>query len=315
MMPIYDLNSNRSQYIYLAYGLRLQSSLVLPELVESDGAIDVTIRFGTIDWRPPAGDHSDGYVCGDEGEAFIYVDEVGAFAIRNGCEILIDPEHGATEDYVRVFLLGGALGLLLHQRGMLVLHSSAVAINGGAVAFLGNSGEGKSTTAAAMHARGHAMLADDMVALDMHDAVPQMPSGFPRLKVWPEVATTLQLNSDELHEFNSEDERRDWRSRSDYSAQPLPLRCIYLLEEDEAGAEPSIERMDAQDAFATLVQFSYAVGLLGDSASTPSHFKQCVQLAANVPIYLLSRQRSLADLPRIAALIDEHLRETSDDKQ
>lgn len=295
-------------YCYCAYGLRIRSELPLPELAPASAAeADVVVRLGPVAWRPPAGDHYDGYVCGDEQAAYIYVDEVGAYAVRDGCEITIDPLPDATDDYLRVFLLGGALGLLLHQRGRLVLHASAVGSCGGAVAFLGNSGEGKSTTAAALHARGYAMLADDMVALDMIGVVPQMAPGFPRLKVWPEVAAVLGLDMRILHEFNADDERRDWRSERAYSLAPLPLRRIYVLEEADPDDAPAIERLSAQDAFATLIQYSYAVGLLGAGGSTPGYLRQCVALAGSVPIYLISRPRRLADLPRIAALIDEHI--------
>ncbi len=293
---------------YVAYGLRIQSELALPELAPGTaGHADVVIRFGPVAWRPPAGDHSDGYVCGDEHAAYIYIDDVGTFAIRAGHTITIDPAPSATDDYLRVFALGGALGLLLHQRGQLVLHASAVAIHGRAVAFLGCSGEGKSTTAAALHARGHAMLADDMVALDLNAPAPLLAPGYPRLKVWPAVADVLQLDMADLHEFNADDERRDWRSADAYSSAPLALHRIYVLEEAEDGAEASIEPLGAQNAFASLLQFPYAVGLLGNSGSTPAYFRQCIALASQVPVFRISRPRRLADLPQIAAMIDAHI--------
>jgi hypothetical protein len=292
----------------IAYGLRVQSELALPELSPSAStAADVLVRLAPIAWRPPAGDHAEGYVCGNMHAAYIYVDEVGAFAVRAGREIIIDRAPGATDAQLRVFLLGGALGLLLHQRGRLVLHASAINVDSGAVAFLGNSGQGKSTTAAALHARGHTMLADDMIALEIGAHAPLMAPGFPRLKIWPEVADTLGLRLADLHEFNPEDQRRDWRSTAAHATAPLPLRRIYVLETADVGDEPSIERLGAQDAFAMLIQFSYAVGLLGTTAATPAHFQHCVQLAGSVPIYRLWRERRLSDLPRIAALIDEHL--------
>jgi hypothetical protein len=251
-------------------------------------------------------------VCGDVAEAYIYVAEVGAFLVRLGREIIVDRAPGATDAQLRVFLLGGALGLLLHQRGLLILHASAVAVNGGAVAFLGTSGQGKSTTAAALHARGHAMLADDMVAISMQCHIPLIAPGFPRLKIWPEVATVLDLDTADLHEFNPEDERRDWRSIPAHPPAPLPLRRIYVLEAAGEGENPSIERLGVQDAFAMLIQFSYAVGLLGASAATPAHFRQCVALAAGVPIYTLRRARTLAELPTIATLLDADLAQEDD---
>ncbi len=50
---------------------------------------------------------------------------------------------------------GPGHGLLLHLRGMLVLHASAIGVGDQAVVFMGDKGAGKSTTAAAMIAAGH----------------------------------------------------------------------------------------------------------------------------------------------------------------
>ena len=98
-------------------------------------------------------------------------------------------------DLLRLYLLGPALALLLHQRGFLVLHASAVSLDGGVVAFLGHSGHGKSTTAATLHARGAAIVADDVVAVDL--GAPGGPAalpGFPLLKLWPDAVTALGEN-------------------------------------------------------------------------------------------------------------------------
>lgn len=61
--------------------------------------------------------------------------------------------------------------VILHQllNGRVVLHGSAVVVDGAAVATIGPSGAGKSTTAAALVQRGAELLADDVVAIDMCD--------------------------------------------------------------------------------------------------------------------------------------------------
>ena len=53
----------------------------------------------------------------------------------------------------------------LRLRGVPALHASAVAVGGAALAVVGSAGAGKSTTAAARAARGHAVVADDVLAL------------------------------------------------------------------------------------------------------------------------------------------------------
>jgi serine kinase of HPr protein (carbohydrate metabolism regulator) len=62
--------------------------------------------------------------------------------------------------------------VLLQQRGRLVLHASAVTVDLGVVAFMGGPGWGKSTMAAAMYARGHSIVADDVTAVRADKAHP-----------------------------------------------------------------------------------------------------------------------------------------------
>ncbi|MBK9713270.1 MAG: serine kinase [Kouleothrix sp.] len=230
---------------------------------------------------------------------------VGSLLVRGGREIVVDPACGVEERVLRLFLLGGALGLLLHQRGLLTLHASSVAVRGAAVVFLGESGEGKSTMAAAMHARGHAVVVDDVVAIDLSGAgAPLVLPAFPQLKLWPEATSLLGDRPEALALLHPEMEKRARPARNGFLRQPLPLAAIYVLAE---GPCPEIEPLRPQAAFAELLRFSYAVGLLGSTASTPAHFRQCVELAGRAPIFRLRRQRSLLALPKIAQLVEQHL--------
>ena len=67
---------------------------------------------------------------------------------------------------LRLSLLSNAWIALALQRGLLPLHASAVASGAAVHACTASSGEGKSTLAAALSARGHAFFADDVLLLD-----------------------------------------------------------------------------------------------------------------------------------------------------
>ena len=99
--------------------------------------------------------------------------------------IVVGPVHGVPTANVRLFLLGTAMGLLAHLRGLLPLHANAVEIDGEAVAFAGPSGCGKSTLAAWFHDRGHRLITDDVCVIStMNGAPPLALPGLPRVRLW-----------------------------------------------------------------------------------------------------------------------------------
>ena len=68
-------------------------------------------------------------------------------------------------EFAPTALVGIGMGLLLHRRGVLCLHGSALSIGGRTIALLGESGAGKSTAAAALVRGGAVLISDDIVAL------------------------------------------------------------------------------------------------------------------------------------------------------
>ncbi len=303
-------SSMHVRYRYTAYGLRIHSALPLPELIvdtsatEADVA-DVIIRFGHVNHQPPEGDFTEGYVCTLPEGAYIFVEQVGAILTRAGNEIVVMPDPAVEERVLRLFLLGPGLGLILHQRKLLTLHASAVVVAGSAVIFLGQSGEGKSTMAAALHARGHALVTDDVVALDLGSTgVPAVLPGFPQMKLWPDTAAALGNAPQNLPRLHPDLEKRAQPARHDFPKCALPVSRIYVLAE---GTQFYTAQLSAPQAFAHLMQHSYAVGLLGTTGATSDHFRQCVEFARHVPVYRMERPRALELLPSVAQLVEQEL--------
>lgn len=293
-------------YTYVAYGLGIHSALPLPELVASAAVgADVVIQIGKLDGPLPEPPHtgSDFHVT-SEG-AYFFWEQVGAFLVRDGKEITVEPFPGVEERLIRLPLLGMVLAALLHQRGLLVLHASTVAINGSAVAFLGKKGWGKSTIAAALHAHGHRVVVDDMLAIDVAATEsPMVHPGFPQLKLWPDVVASLGDDPETLDRLHSQVEKRARSVTAGFSQTPLPLKRIYVL---DAGPAREIETLRAHEAFIELVRHSYFAGSFQAVDAVSSHFRKCVSLTRRVPMGRLKRQGSLSTLPALARLVEEHL--------
>ena len=288
---------------YTAYGLTFESDGPLPELMEADPASepDVIVRCGRIDLPAPAPEGST-LVWATASDVCLRYDGTAAFRICDGREIQVEPFDEADERAVRLLLLGPALAVLLHQRGLLVLHGSAVALGPTVAAFVGEKGEGKSTIAAALHTRGHALVADDLVAIELGDSqLVHVRAGFPQLKLGPDVLAQLGEDAEGLPRVHPDYDKRARRVASVACGAALPLRRIYVLESGEADA---IEPLPAQQQFVELVRHSYLAELLESTGEYAAHFKQVVALASRVPVCRLRRRRDLTALPDVARLVE-----------
>ncbi|MCC6802499.1 MAG: serine kinase [Anaerolineae bacterium] len=294
-------------YIYSAYGLGIQSELELPELVAgTDTNGTVTIHFGKVEPLPAEVDSQFHSFWATPNETCLCFQGNGAYLVRNGSEIIIQPFSNVDERVIRLSVLGPALSMLLHQRGLLVLHGSAIVINGQAVSFLGSSGDGKSTMAGVLNRRGHPLVADDLSVVDFDpNGNPLLLPGFPQLKLWPEAVTSLGDDLDSLARLHPAMEKRARHiEQDDFSPNLVPLRRLYVLHDADS---LSIEPVQSQQAFIELVRHSHDALLLRQTNSALHHFRQCSQLVSRIQLCYLKRPRSLAALTDVARLIEDNL--------
>ena len=288
---------------YAAYGLKIDSTLHLPELPAADGGPDVIVRFGKEKYPLPAAGE-EGLIRATEEEALLFFGTAGHFSVREGREIVINPLPNAHDRSVRLVVLGAGLGTILYQRGLLTLHASAVATAGGAVAFMAERGLGKSTTAAAMYSRGYWLVADDITALQFGSSDrPKVVPGYPQLKLWPEAAAFLGDAPETLPKLHPNFTKCARPVTAAFSTTPLPLERIYVLQD---GKVPEIQPLSPQEALASLISCTYGQRLF-QAVRTSSHFLQCAKVVNSVPMRSLKRPYSLAGLPEVVQLIEEDL--------
>lgn len=288
-------------FSYAAYGLTINSYLPLPELLKYDAEADVIIRQGKVT-HPPDAQISEDCIWATATEAIFFWDDIGTIWVRNGQEVVIDAIANVHLDVLRLFLLGSALGTLLHQRGKLVLHGSVIAIQGQAIAFLGESGWGKSTTVAALCQNGHQMVTDDITVIDFDGrGYPIVFPSFPQVKLWDDAVIALGDIPAHLPKIRPELEKYAKTFQQDFSVQPLPLRQLYIL---GGGQRLEIERVELQTAFTELIFHSYASPFLTKFFSNPQHFGQCARLINAISINRLKRPCSLQKLGEIVELVE-----------
>lgn len=294
-------------YSYFAYGLGIHSTLALPEFIPAEVECDVLIHYGGPETIPEHARGRSSYFSVDSREVIISGEDVGSFIIKDGKEVCIIPAAGVEESRLRLNLVGVVMAFVLYQRGYLVLHAACASIGGKAVGFVGESGFGKSTMAAALHRRGHSLLTDDVLPVQTKTDIPIVASGFPRLKLHPEAAASLGYESHLLHELHSAQEKLGCSLTTGFTAGSLPLRVLYIL---KRGDTVSIERILPVQAMMELVRNSYPTRAQHCGGAT--HLQQCAKLANQIPIYQLSRPKGLSLLPSIARLVEQHIFSESD---
>ena len=286
--------------LYGVFGLRLRSEIPLPELFPAfgPGEADVIIRFGTVE-----GDHS------ITPEAIrLVIPKVASYLITGGREIVIDPVPGCSERNIRLFLLGSALGGIIHQRGLLPLHANAIEIEGRAVAFMGHSGAGKSTMAAWFLDRGYRVLADDVCVVTMDgDGRPLAHRGIPRLRLWREAIEVsgravedYELSFDDMDKYNVPTPRSE-------DLRPVPLDHLYLLRKAEEGTV-GVQQLQGIEAVEALVANTYRGGYVARMGATRQHLAACLDLVRKVPVFAATRIWGFADFDAQAAALEAHAR-------
>jgi hypothetical protein len=203
---------------------------------------------------------------------------------------------------LQVYLLGHALSFALVKQGLEPLHSTAVVIDGQAIAFMGDSGFGKSTLAAAFLAQGHRLLTDDLLLLSKtingYDGQP----GPPRLKLFPKVATRFLNSADRTAPMNGETEKLVLPIAADrHQGSSAPLRVIYVLSGPRdvfRKQHIQVTALSPREAFVELIRNTFN-SLVTDSGRLRRQYSDSLQLVANMPIKRIAYPRVLATLPDV----------------
>lgn len=300
-------------YYYTAYGLLVQSELELPELLavsapKAARVFDLTIRSGRVEPRPPDSLEGDTYYEVTPMAACARWRDAGLYLAREGKEIIVEPKEGADARAVRLYLLNSVFSVILHQRGFLVLHASAVAVRSTAVSFLGDCGSGKSTTAASLHARGWPLLSDDVIAIETPaEGKLLVRSAFPQLKLCPDAAEVFSSDVQSLTKVHPDEDKRLRPAHEGFAGdRVLHLSRLYMLQDAE---KLEIVPMSPREAMPMLISNSFTAHILEVTEARRSHFEQCVRLMETARIKALRRPRDLKALPRLAELVEEDARD------
>ncbi|MDJ1176800.1 hypothetical protein [Roseofilum capinflatum] len=250
------------------------------------------------------------------GKAYLqltYIDRTQFIIDRQGTEVWGTwPEELTLED-TATYLLGPVMGLVLRLRGVTCLHASAIAVGDRAIAIVGRSGAGKSTTAAAFAELGYPILSDDIVALVEPDNQILVQPAYPRLRLWPSSVEILYNNPDALPRLVPTNPTWDKsyldlnQEKYKFQDTPLPLAGIYILgDRTNSSPIPAIAQLPKRQALMDLIANTYANVLL-DKTMRQQEFHFLSHTVNQVPVYQLNAHPDSEHLFNIPSVILENL--------
>jgi hypothetical protein len=298
---------------YKAFGLVFDSEIELPELIQvsTEAQADVCIYLGNVPTQIQgellASDSNNwlSYQLGTD-ESIIYYQGIGRFYTRNGDTIIVEPLSEVPFSTIRVFLLGAVLGSLFHHRRALPLHGSAVATPKGAVIFLGNSGDGKSTLAAALANQGYKVIADDLsiIQLSQSDEIIVLPS-YPQQKLWQDSLQILNRNFEAFTTVLSNSNKYFVPIKNQHGDSPVILRKLYILNciKDDRQFRPVIKPLTGIDK---LNMLAHVYGPKHQSVRRDTRLNLIVMtLIEQVKVAQLSYRKDLQGLEDLIDLIQQ----------
>ena len=274
------------------HGLLVRSDLALEEPTVDSDSYDIEVRLGPARHVPDASPPGEAvvqlashdrtfYSASRNAEGYVLrFPELCDFAISPDCRSIVCHPHLGTETGLIPILIRGTLvSLVLNLQGHHVLHASAVAVNGRAIAFAGAAGMGKSTCAALLCSVGGHLVSDDVLRVRLDPA--WCFRGASAIRIRPAAADVVDMFEVRPEVRETPDGRLAVFPPS--AADELPLAAIVVPYPRQGLSQVEIEPVLGSEAFWLLAHFGRLVGWQQEEM-VRQQFVQVGDLIAQVPM-------------------------------
>jgi len=224
-----------------------------------------------------------------------------------GTEIIIHAVPGVSSHTIEHLYQNQALPLALSLQKKLVLHGSAVEIGGRAVAFLAESGRGKSTLAASFSANGFRFLTDDGLLIDKMDEEYIIRPSHPSIRLWDDsreaIADSSSLAAPPI-DYNAK-ARILADEKFQFCAENRPLGHVYFLG-DGSSQDVSITDVSSQKAVIEMLRHCFLLGV--DEREILTHnFQRLAELSRSPIFFRLDYPRRYDILDQVREVVVKHV--------
>lgn len=220
------------------------------------------------------------------------------------------PAVDISRDVIEHLFLNQVRPLVEAHRGKLVVHGSAVVLGHAAVAFVGASGDGKSTLASYLAIQGHPLVSDDGLTIDHLDQGMTVQAGHKSVRLWPDSLEVVLGNTGErvLPVHYSSKARIANDHRLTYTTGASRLQTLILLNGHEEDGPVKMERLSPTEALMSLLAHTFLLDHRLASQLT-RQFEQLTVLIESCPVFRMHYPRRYECLPRVReTLLELHHR-------
>ena len=291
-------------YFYSAFGLVIKSQCECPELMSApEQEYQASVEWGMVPEHLEDATLLGTWIEGLPHKLLFRITGVAQYLVEDGNRITIQLEEGASTDEARLFLLGSAMGALLHQRGLLPFHGSSICTGAKAITFTGPSGIGKSTLAAAMVNKKYHLLADDVSAISFEGQKALVNPGMPQLKLYKDSIQKLNRDTSHAVPLSQKRDKFGCPEHPSFILQAFPAQTIFILSPgQDAGFKAT--PLSGLDKFIALRNNTYRPYFVKAMGIQQAHFDLIRLLASQVDVYLLSRPDTGFEIDELAGFVD-----------
>ena len=282
--------------MYRIFNIFLDSQVLIPELVQITNPQELDIftfslledkdsDASCIDWFHHWYDSNDVIILSaaryDSGY-WLRFPQLVDFEINLDEQKITAYRYTCTSDAtVRHLLLDQVIPRMLGQQGKLILHAGAVTlVNGKTVAFIGQSGWGKSTLVSSFQQQGAELITDDCLMIEQGNGCVLAIPNYYGIRLFEDSIKAIygvQKDTGDVAHYSSK--RRLIMSGSSECnvAAPLQLDAIFLLSDPKAARKPdgvNIISARGVDAMMTVVAQTFVLDVT-DTSLMARQFKNC----------------------------------------
>lgn len=299
---------NMKSYSHSLFGLNIQANCPIPGLRDSatDKSTDLQIWFGDL---PAWFDNARTAEKADKFISFFRIDSTPfwelwqashngcwylryyngiEFAIdRSGTQVWVNGYQDANTDEMFSYLVSLVMGIVLRLRNVVSLHAGAISIGDHAIALVGDSGMGKSTTVAAFAREGYTVASDEIVTLDHRNNEFYVHPAYPRIRLSDNSLAMLNMTVDTIDSQDLSPQKKYLDLPDNgfpFATSEKVLSAIYILRaRSSRQTKPLFEPVQAKEGLLDLIRNSYPGHLL-DRSMRQHELNILSKVVAQIPI-------------------------------